>query len=144
MDSQLQELTDPQQHHMIWFGMQYKNHLFRSEEMSRRVRLGKTAWQNLNFDNEHLFGFETLVFATSGILSMHNQLETLQREKLKNRIIKNLKSHHMTPLSILCRIQIGAIRFVVCAASCMWSPPCYPVSEPGQSGTSVTASVLNL
>ncbi len=32
------------------------------------------AWQSLNFDKEYLFGFETLVFATSGILSMHNQL----------------------------------------------------------------------
>ncbi len=39
------------------------------------------AWQNLNFDKEYLFGFETLVFATSGILSMHNQLVTLQRER---------------------------------------------------------------
>ncbi len=28
--------------------------------------------QNLNFDKEYLFGFETLVFATSGILSMHS------------------------------------------------------------------------
>ncbi len=46
------------------------------------------AWQNLNFDKEYLFGFETLVFATSGILSMHNQLVTLQRErKTWNRII---------------------------------------------------------
>ncbi len=27
-------------------------------------------WQSLNFDKEYLFGFETLVFATSGILSM--------------------------------------------------------------------------
>ncbi len=33
------------------------------------------AWQNLNFDKEDLFGFETLVFVTSGILSMHNQSE---------------------------------------------------------------------
>ncbi len=39
------------------------------------------AWQNLNFYKEYLFGFETLVFATSGILSMHNQLVTLQRER---------------------------------------------------------------
>uniref|UniRef100_A0A673K2H1 Autophagy-related protein 2 homolog B-like n=1 Tax=Sinocyclocheilus rhinocerous TaxID=307959 RepID=A0A673K2H1_9TELE len=31
-------------------------------------------WQSLNFDKEYLFGFETLVFATSGILSMHNQM----------------------------------------------------------------------
>ncbi len=38
------------------------------------------AWQSLNFDKEYLFGFETLVFAASGILSMHNQLVTLQRE----------------------------------------------------------------
>ncbi len=43
---------------------------------------------SLNFDKEYLFGFETLVFATSGILSMHKQLVTLQREsKTWNRII---------------------------------------------------------
>ncbi len=48
----------------------------------------KEAWQNLNFDKEYLFGFETLVFVTSGILSMHNQLVTLQRErKTWNHII---------------------------------------------------------
>ncbi len=46
------------------------------------------AWQNLNFDKEYLFGFETLVFAASGILYMQNQLVTLQRErKTSNRII---------------------------------------------------------
>ncbi len=46
------------------------------------------AWQNLNFDKEYLFGFETLVFATSGILSVHKQLLTLQREsKTLNHII---------------------------------------------------------
>ncbi len=39
------------------------------------------AWQSLNFDREYLFGFETLVFATSGILSMHNQLVIIQRER---------------------------------------------------------------
>ncbi len=39
------------------------------------------AGQNLNSDKEYLFGFETLVFATLGILSMHNQLVTLQRER---------------------------------------------------------------
>ncbi len=33
-----------------------------------------------NFYKEYLFGFETLVFATSVILSMHKQLVTLQRE----------------------------------------------------------------
>ncbi len=43
------------------------------------------AWQSLK---ECLFGLETLVFATSGILSMHNQLVTLQRErKIWNSII---------------------------------------------------------
>ncbi len=41
----------------------------------------KGAWHNLNFDKEYLFGFETLVFANSEILSMHNQLVTLQRER---------------------------------------------------------------
>ncbi len=51
------------------------------------------AWQNLNFDKEYLFGFVTLVFATSWILSMHIQLVTLQRERKLN-----LKLHHMTPL----------------------------------------------
>ncbi len=39
------------------------------------------AWQSLNFYKEYLFGFETLVFATSGILSMHKQHVTLQRER---------------------------------------------------------------
>ncbi len=39
------------------------------------------AWSSLNFYKEDLFGFETLVFATSGILSMHEQLVTLQRER---------------------------------------------------------------
>ncbi len=34
------------------------------------------------------FIFGTLIFATSGILSMHEQLATLKRE---------MKSHHMTP-----------------------------------------------
>ncbi len=36
---------------------------------------------SLNFDKECLFGFETLVFVTSGILSMHKQLVTLLRER---------------------------------------------------------------
>ncbi len=35
---------------------------------------------SLNFDKEYLFGFETLVFATSGIFYTHNQLVTHQRE----------------------------------------------------------------
>ncbi len=46
---------------------------------------------SLNFYKEYLFGFETLDFATSGIVSMHEQLVTLQRGK------GNLKSHQ-TPL----------------------------------------------
>ncbi len=49
------------------------------------------AWQSLNFDQEYLFEFDTLVFATSGILSIHNQFVTLQRERKT--------SHHMTPLT---------------------------------------------
>ena len=36
---------------------------------------------SLNFYKEYLFGFETLVFATLGILSIHEQLLTLQRER---------------------------------------------------------------
>ncbi len=47
------------------------------------------AWMSLNFYKEYLFGFETLVFATSGILSVHEQLVTLQRER---------KTWNMTPL----------------------------------------------
>ncbi len=39
------------------------------------------AWTSLNFDKEYLFGFETLVFVTSGISSMHKQLVTPQRER---------------------------------------------------------------
>ncbi len=38
------------------------------------------AWQIRNFYKEYLFGFETLVFATLGTSSMHEQLVTLQRE----------------------------------------------------------------
>ncbi len=39
----------------------------------------RRTWSSLNFNKEYLFGFETLVFATSGILSMNNQLVTFQR-----------------------------------------------------------------
>ncbi len=35
---------------------------------------------SLDFYKEYLFDFETLVFATSGILSINNQLVTVQRE----------------------------------------------------------------
>ncbi len=46
---------------------------------------------------KNLFGFETLVFATLGILSMHEQLVTLQRErKTWNRIIGNLKGKKLS------------------------------------------------
>ncbi len=45
------------------------------------MRRFRKAWSSLNFYKEYLFGFETLVFATLGILSMHKQLVTLQRER---------------------------------------------------------------
>ncbi len=52
------------------------------------VDMFQGVWSSLNFDKEYLFGFETLVFSTSGILSMHKQLVTLQRERETwNRII---------------------------------------------------------
>ncbi len=52
---------------------------------------GRKVWTSLNFYKEYLFGFETLVFATLGISSMHEQLVTLQRErKTWNRIIWSL------------------------------------------------------
>ncbi len=37
-------------------------------------------WSSHNFDKEYLFGYETLVFVTSRIVSMHDQPVTLQRE----------------------------------------------------------------
>ncbi len=45
------------------------------------MRRFREAWQSLNFSKEYVFGFETLVFATSGILSMQNQLVTLQENR---------------------------------------------------------------
>ncbi len=51
-------------------------------------------WMSLKFDKEYLFVFETLVFATSGILSMHKQFLTLQGKRKEN-----LKSHHMPSLN---------------------------------------------
>ncbi len=42
---------------------------------------------SLNLKKEYLFGFKTLVFATSGILSIHKRKE-------------NLKSHHFTLLNV--------------------------------------------
>ncbi len=81
------------------------------------------AWQSLNFEKEYLFGFETLVFATSGILSMHNQLSNTPKRK------ENLKSHHMTPLKewrhfhrksvSMCRFDCE-ISFTVCTVLFLW------------------------
>ncbi len=71
------------------FGLHYTNISTSWSRHVGRVLMSRFrgAWTNLKFDKEYLFGFETLVFATSGILSMHNQLETLQREsKTWNRI----------------------------------------------------------
>ncbi len=51
-------------------------------------------WTSLNFYKEYLFGFEILIFATLGILSMHEQLVTLQREK------KTWNRNNMTPLNV--------------------------------------------
>ncbi len=67
----------------------------RDVDMWGRVWMSRfrKAWPSLNFYKEYLFGFETLVFATLGNLSMHEQLVTLQRER------NTWKSHHMTPLS---------------------------------------------
>ncbi len=46
------------------------------------------SYDPFNFYKVYLFGFETLVFATSGISSMQEQLVTLQRErKTWNHII---------------------------------------------------------
>ncbi len=46
----------------------------------------RKVWKILNFYKEYLFGFETLIFATLQILSVH------YKDK------ENLKSHHMTSL----------------------------------------------
>ncbi len=72
------------------FGLHYANISTSWPRNVGRVWMSRFrgAWQSLNFDKEYLFGFETLVFATAGILSMYNQLVTLQRErKTWNRII---------------------------------------------------------
>ncbi len=49
-------------------------------------------WQSLNFYKEYLFGFETLVFATSGIFIYAQTAWNTPKRK------ENLKSYHMTPL----------------------------------------------
>ncbi len=49
--------------------------------MSRGFFWGGGGWTSHNFHKEYLFGFDTLVFVTSGVLSMHEQLVTLQRER---------------------------------------------------------------
>ncbi len=43
----------------------------------------RKVWASLNFYKEYLYGFETLVFATSGILSMHKQLVTNRKGKFE-------------------------------------------------------------
>ncbi len=60
------------------------------------------AWTSLNFYKEYLFGFETYVFATSGIISTHNQLV-----KVVPKRKQNLKPHHMTPLTY--KVHINTI-----------------------------------
>ncbi len=68
------------------------------------------AWTSLYFYKEYLFGFETLVFATSGILSVHEQLVTLQRER---------KTWNMTPLrNIMYYIYIYIFFFFFAWARC--------------------------
>ncbi len=68
--------------------------LMKREDNKHRIAKKDMAYvcfsKNLNIDKEYLFGIETLVFATSGILSMYNQLITLQREsKIWNYINLN-------------------------------------------------------
>ncbi len=46
------------------------------------------AWQNLKFDKEYLFGFETLV----DLIYAQSACNTPKRKQ-------NLKLHHMTPLN---------------------------------------------
>ncbi len=62
--------------------------LSKPEATERRKNLGRNqaqsvgqAWMSFNLYKEYLFGFETLVFANSGISSMHEQLVTPQRER---------------------------------------------------------------
>ncbi len=78
-------------------------HSFRLEFVGSFIHLGSFKWClvflsavlcyfivhiYINFYKEYLFGFETLVFATLGILSVHEQLVTLQRQrKTWNHII---------------------------------------------------------
>ncbi len=67
----------------------------------------RRAWQSLNFYKEYLFGFETLVFVTSGILSIYAQTacNTPKRKQ-------NLKSHLYDPFKtkrILIRVHKSKI-----------------------------------
>ncbi len=62
-----------------------------------------------NFDKEYLFGFETLVFATSGISSMHKQLVTSKRKN-------NLKT--MTPLRGW-RQQVDVVKYLLLMLRCL-------------------------
>ncbi len=65
------------------------------------------AWQSLNFDKEYLFGFETLVFTTSGILSM---LLSIFGIKLKSIIL-----NHTLYCCLLLQIFPSDLRLVLCS-----------------------------
>ncbi len=51
----------------------------------------RRAWQNLNFDKEYLFGFETLVCNFRDLIYAQTACNTPKKKQ-------NLKSHHMTLL----------------------------------------------
>ncbi len=73
------------------------------------------AWTSLNFYKEYIFGFETLVFANSGIWSIYEQLVTTKRRE-------NLKSHHMTPLRFWFRCSLDEdFRFIMPRADLCWT-----------------------
>ncbi len=70
------------------------------------------AWQSLIFYKEYLFGFETLVFATSGISYMYKRLVAVQREKLEiasydpfNLYLRVLESVNTVQKEIICFIH---------------------------------------
>ncbi len=65
----------------------------------------RKAWLSLNFDKEFLFGFENLVFGTSGILSMHKQLVTLQREsKTWKKLTAEIINNYIFIIMMICNI----------------------------------------
>ncbi len=76
----------------------------------------RRAWLSLNFYKEYLFGFETLVFATSGILSMHKQLVALQRERKTWNRIWPLKKKKSYP-----KLEMAQYRYLIYATVCVYS-----------------------